>query len=316
MNFFLILANKKGGASNDSHIQDHMQANETENESHASPSEICRARETNSHCPFKCRLDNCNETFVSFSERKAHERGHHGTRHNRIQHQNRHHCFECQENFFSEFDFYRHARERQHNPYACSCGSLFSRLDVLNRHLKNFGTDLPQYPCTFCKRHRGVEGFRRKDHLLQHLKQYHHHETDASSKTHDGTTNSISVFYPFHLICTHSECPQYRGLEFEKLPLRMENFQAPFRSQSEFTKHMREEHNECTFPCKIDGCPRVGRRGYFREKDLIKHHQKEHPEEETYIPLERSSQCTEPACYAWFDPYHGEKFHLYAGHLS
>ncbi|KAF7866918.1 hypothetical protein EAF04_005759 [Stromatinia cepivora] len=47
-------------------------ANETENQIHASPSEMCHASET-SHRPYKCSLDNCNETFVSHWERRSHD---------------------------------------------------------------------------------------------------------------------------------------------------------------------------------------------------------------------------------------------------
>ncbi|KAJ8060032.1 hypothetical protein OCU04_011643 [Sclerotinia nivalis] len=75
---------------------------------------------------------------------------------------------------------------------------------------------------------------------------------------------------------------------------------------------MREEHNESTFPCNIAGCSRVGRRGYFREKDLIKHRRQEHPEDESYIPVGKGTryQCTEPGCNAILDQssIHGHHF--------
>src|SRR6266536_5533010 len=50
------------------------------------------------------------------------------------------------------WNLHRHRKEHQHQPYACECGSLFSRQDVLDRHLDGFSTDAPRYPCIFCRR--------------------------------------------------------------------------------------------------------------------------------------------------------------------
>ncbi|KAI9643000.1 hypothetical protein NHQ30_008734 [Ciborinia camelliae] len=273
----------------------------------------CHARDMN-HRSYACVRENCNEAFVSLGELECHQGIPHDVGHNRIHSGHPYRCIECEKDFGYKANLLRHSQEKQHKPYGCSCGTLFSRIDVLNRHLKSFDTGIPQYPCTFCKRHRGADGFRRKDHLSQHLKQYHHHEIDTPTGTKNGALTSASRLKIIFPVCTHLDCQQYRGPEFQQLPRLTKEAQKPFRSQSEFTKHMREEHNECIFPCDILGCSRVGRRGYFREKDLIKHRQQEHPEQEAYKPLGKESryQCTEPGCNAnldWSSAYYHQYIH-------
>jgi hypothetical protein len=77
---------------------------------------------------------------------------------------------------------------------------------------------------------------------------------------------------------------------------------------------MREEHDECAFPCDIAGCTRIGRRGYFREKDLIKHRNEQHPDALDYRVSVRElhHMCTEPGCGALLG-FSSLKWH-YAGH--
>jgi hypothetical protein len=67
---------------------------------------------------------------------------------------------------------------------------------------------------------------------------------------------------------------------------------------------MREEHNECAFPCDVPGCSRIGRRGYFREKDLLNHRRQEHPDAPKYDVAKRELLlgCTEPGCCALLKP--------------
>jgi len=208
-------------------------------------------------------------------------------------------CVECGESFTSQADLLRHAKEKQHQPYSCGCGAFFSRLDVLYRHLKSLGTDAPKYTCKYCRRHRGANGFRRLDHLTQHIRNYHHLEMD------DESTRVSAPRFELHFpVCTHPDCPQYRDEAFKTLPRSTQKTNRPFPTQSAYTKHMREEHNECAFPCDVQGCDRVGKRGYFREKDMIKHRRESHLDAPPYQPSERDSKyrCTEPGCGAVLDP--------------
>jgi len=173
---------------------------------------------------------------------------------------------------------------------------LFSRIDVLNRHLRSLSTEEPPYPCRYCKRHRGPDGFKRRDHLLQHIRNYHHHEQDAAN-----TISPLKYYFP---TCPRRDCPHYRDESFPKLPRSAQEQNKPFNSQAAYTKHMRDEHNQCTFPCDVAGCDRVGRRGYFREKDLLKHRKNQHPDALQYQITKRKMHvvCTESNCDAVLAP--------------
>jgi len=105
-------------------------------------------------------------------------------------------------------------------------------------------------------------------------------------------------------VCTHPDCPKFREPEFQQLSRSAKEAGKPFHSQSEYTKHMRDEHNECLYPCDVAGCERIGRKGYFREKDLIKHRREQHPDAAPYNLLKRELKyrCTEPGCGAVLEP--------------
>jgi hypothetical protein len=253
------------------------------------------------HFAYACKVSGCNRTFIDKQERNAHQLRPHVAGHGRLETTTPFDCYACKLTFKSKADLLRHGKELQHQPYACECGILFSRLDVLNRHLEAFGTDDPKYPCKYCKRHRGAEGFRRLDHLNQHMRNYHHHEIDKEPIEQKAKSTRLKYSFP---VCPHLDCPQYRDGPFKELPLRVQAQQKPFESQSAYTKHMREVHNECTFPCDVAGCDRVGRRGYFREKDLLKHRREQHPDASAYNVTKRDLRirCTAEGCSALLEP--------------
>lgn len=110
-----------------------------------------------------------------------------------------------------------------------------------------------------------MEGFKRKDHLVQHLRNYHHHHIGED----DGRNRSRKS-------CPHKDCPEY-----SKNPKRFHPFYPynhAFKKAADYTAHMRKFHDESDFPCLAPNCNRVKGKGYFRERDLIKHQRKEHPE--------------------------------------
>jgi hypothetical protein len=255
------------------------------------------ARRSN-HAAYSCHVTACDQRFVIQAERDAHERTLHVSGHGRALTSTLNDCVECEETFPTKANLLRHAKETQHQPYGCECGSLFSRLDVLNRHLESFSNEDPKYPCTYCKLHRGSNGFRRLDHLKQHIRNYHHLEMDDERT---GAESRLKYTFP---VCSHYGCPQYRDMAFLQLPRKSQAENKPFNSQSAYTKHMRDEHNECTFPCDVPGCSRIGRRGYFREKDLLNHRRQEHPDAPKYVVAKRELRfhCTEPGCHAQLDP--------------
>ncbi|KAK2063013.1 hypothetical protein LY76DRAFT_243999 [Colletotrichum caudatum] len=74
--------------------------------------------------------------------------------------------------------------------------------------------------------------------------------------------------------------------------------QKPFASQSDCTKHMKTAHNFTPFPCPVSGCNKTGSNGYTREKDLVNHRKKEHPDAVSYVPEARDigSACRYSNC--------------------
>jgi hypothetical protein len=203
-------------------------------------------------------------------------------------------CAECNQSLASKANLLQHGREQQHQPYACVCGTNFLRLDVLNRHLKSFASGMPEFPCTYCRRHQGENGFRRADHLKQHIREYHHHDVEDGGSS-ESSEARLKYLFP---ICSHLDCPQYRAPEFQQLPRSVKEATKPFAKQSDYTRHMRDEHNECSFPCDVQGCARVGRKGYFREKDLLKHRKEQHSDAPQYTVTTREADytCREPGC--------------------
>ena len=222
-----------------------------------------------------CFHEACNVGFHSQDEQKTHWFAVHAPDHGRVLPFGAKACDECRQEFGSDLQLSFHAKELQHSPYACKCNKKFSRLDVLERHLSKYTPGQPTYPCTHCKRHRGNNGFKRQEHLTQHLRNYHHMKVER---------NPFRGEWP---VCTHLGCPQYRGPDFHKLNWVQRGDEKPFASQAEFTDHMRAVHDESKFPCDIPHCHRVGGKGYFREKDLINHRRTMHPDATPYVAAER-----------------------------
>lgn len=123
------------------------------------------------------------------------------------------------------------------------------------------------------------------------MRNYHHHDIESE--------NTLKHSFP---VCSYTQCPEYRDESFQKLPKKEQDRNRPFTSRSAYTKHMREAHNECPFPCDVVGCCRVGRKGYFREKDLLKHRKDEHPECDPYQVVPRDTRTTCLDCGLSLDP--------------
>lgn len=148
----------------------------------------------------------------------------------------------------------------------------------MRRHYLTHNPDAKRYPCPHCPKYKGKFGFKRNDHLIQHLRNYHHiGEDDVSSNM--GRS------------CTHSDCSSYRG-DVTKNGYNWRTGDPAFKKVSDWTKHMKEVHDESLFPCPVSGCGRIRRKGYFRERDLVKHMTKEHSGVE-YAP-KRDSEGEEP----------------------
>jgi hypothetical protein len=186
-------------------------------------------------------------------------------------------CHQCDSGFGTRNDLTRHANDFQHKAFVCNhpeCESTFTRYPDLQRHSDLHATDATRHPCTLCKRHRGATAFKRKDHLTQHLRNYHLVEPEEENRA--------------GLACPKEGCPEHRDSSFFKsghttgykfaLKWNFDNGEPPFRTQSALTKHLKKEHDESPFPCDVPLCDRVGGKGFTRKRDLFKHRQMKHPE--------------------------------------
>ncbi|KAK1688534.1 hypothetical protein BDP55DRAFT_47628 [Colletotrichum godetiae] len=245
------------------------------------------------HKAYLCPLQGCGKGFIAGGERDAHQRRPHLEGHERVEMGHPFACVECSVEFKNKSKLEEHATEAQHKPFACSCGKDFSRLDVLNRHLDSMGTDMPKYPCLFCKSHRDENGFRRRDHLLQHVRGYHKFE--AEGKFED-ILSSRRGKYQTPPVCHFADCLHHRDDNFKTLSRNEQDRSKPFESQSDYTKHMKNAHDFTHYPCTVRGCRKTGAKGYAREKDLINHRKKDHPEAGTYVPATRDIRITCAGC--------------------
>ena len=160
-----------------------------------------------------------------------------------------------------------HARSSGHAIVQCDydgCGKSFNRPDTFFRHMEIHNTqNQTRFPCNLCKKYRGKQGFKRRDHLTQHLRNFHMvNDEDLSGRSRVQGAS-----------CPHEECSEFR----RKLDTEIDPKLHAFDKLSKLTQHLKKVHDESKFPCSVIGCDRVGGKGYMREKDLTKHMEKEHP---------------------------------------
>ncbi|EEY16954.1 conserved hypothetical protein [Verticillium alfalfae VaMs.102] len=152
------------------------------------------------------------------------------------------------------------------------------------------------------ERHADGNGFKRKDHLRQHLRAFHKFNAEELSELR----RSRRGIYDAPKTCPHSGCFGYRDEHFHALEAAEQYKDRPFDGQKDFNEHMKKIHDETPFPCSISGCDRVGAKGYLRQKALVDHHKKKHPELEAYVPQPQSQgdaariQCLFPGCARLF----------------
>lgn len=164
-------------------------------------------------------------------------------------------CEQCHEQLPNRYRLDSHATRHKHKAYACLCGELFSRFDVLNRHIDKFNP-AELHPCPYCTK---TKPFSRVDHLTQHLRSFHNIEIpDRYDESYGVPVMRGGKKY---LTCPHEDC--------------MYHSQAVFNARREFTQHLRDAHDESPFPCDVQGCLKKGGKGFFRESDFNRH-KKEH----------------------------------------
>ncbi|KAH7160614.1 hypothetical protein EDB81DRAFT_755255 [Dactylonectria macrodidyma] len=225
-------------------------------------------------------------------------------------------CIECGETFNLKSDLDFHGSDERHSPFACTCGSRFSRRDVLVRHLKTKNNARPQHPCPFCKRHRGKSAFHRKDHLKQHVDEYH--KIDIEERLPEMKSLGLVSTRSKDVIafgCHIPDCRDYRDVHFYVQSDQEQKETAPFTKYSQYTKHLKAMHETTRFPCPVPGCDRVGGKGFQRGKALISHHQSTHPDRPSFVPTSALSNnmmpCPFPNCteevFIAFQRWHAQK---------
>lgn len=182
-------------------------------------------------------------------------------------------CLQCNQSFRSTTELGHHARKSQHAAFQCKCGSTFQGIYDLKRHQNRHQPGTPAYPCIYCSRHRGERGFRRKDHLTQHTRKYHHITSDNSEDEYRPKKKKASLVCPY----PHSGQLNSRGLGSSSASeINNSKGRPNFTTKKQLIQHMRIVHNESPFECTVGDCDRIGSRGYVREGDLRNHYAKAH----------------------------------------
>ncbi|KAF7954203.1 hypothetical protein EAE96_005332 [Botrytis aclada] len=175
-------------------------------------------------------------------------------------------CHQCGDLFDYMTQLDDHARRSGHSAYMCrypDCESTAGRISDLIRHQSCHKRDVPRHPCPHCRTYRGSNGFKRKDHLRQHISNYHKIEVNYTGNKYES---------PFR--CKLYNC-------------RYSTRSQDLRSLDDLTQHMLVEHNSSAFVCDRVSCDRVGLNGFDTQKLFLDHIKKEHPS-----PF----QCTHPGC--------------------
>lgn len=178
-------------------------------------------------------------------------------------------CQECGLRFTKKASLSLHTKRTRHSPYLCKCKATFSRLDVLDRHIQAY-TSEASISCPYCQTN--PKSFGRQDHLTQHLRGFHNmdivKDLDYNQRIRPVRKLKKKIY------CLHVDCWDLEDSEGSSSPLQRRR--RSFQTQSHYTSHLREVHDESLFPCTAVGCARKGGKGFFRSRDLLKHTRDHH----------------------------------------
>ncbi|KAK8087168.1 hypothetical protein PG994_002142 [Apiospora phragmitis] len=250
----------------------------------------------------------CGASFFFESHLEAHEARTHVAGHSQIEPNGKLTCAECGQTFESRNQQQSHANDSQHSPFLCTCGTTFSRVDVLQRHIDGYAQDALKFPCKFCNTDFDAG-------------------TICSSISEDGTVlttrkpdKPVQALETIRILqlptCPYRGCEFFRGASFQTLSWTEQLTQKPFANQSSFTKHLKDIHKQTPFPCNVEDCDRVGDKGYVREKDLMKHRSAKHPDAPEYNPEPRQSRhpCGYDGCDRIYSSTSARLVHQYLKH--
>ncbi|KAI1178190.1 hypothetical protein F4777DRAFT_129155 [Nemania sp. FL0916] len=81
-------------------------------------------------------------------------------------------CIACREPFRNDTALRSHGQDEGHRPYGCICGSVFTCLYTLNRHIAD-KNNAAKFPCPLCEQDEAPRAFPRVEHLYQHFRHFH-----------------------------------------------------------------------------------------------------------------------------------------------
>ncbi|KAI0143143.1 hypothetical protein GGR57DRAFT_366984 [Xylariaceae sp. FL1272] len=164
-------------------------------------------------------------------------------------------------------------------PARCNCGVVFTKKCSLQRHVAKFNRNNDtRFPCPECEKYQGKRAFKRKDHLVQHLRVFHAYGEDQLS-LHANRRPLAEMFSLFHPFCHFADCDYYRDTQYSSLGFRLQRQDRPFDRQSDYTAHMKKEHDWSPISCDFPGCDKVGGKGFYTFRNFNFHRRTKHSQQ-------------------------------------
>ncbi|CAG8958115.1 hypothetical protein HYFRA_00000461 [Hymenoscyphus fraxineus] len=269
--------------------------------SFVNPTFYCNRNQEHSHLTIACQVSGCLEKFSDFQDLKKHSLR---TRHRSLncsitgcnaalsasspdtaKHLKEHHpnssqytCVKCGRGFGRDNAFRIHCQMTGHAGAVCQfpqCDTECIRFKDLSRHQLIHKKRNLTYPCTHCRTYRGSNGFKRKDHLVQHMRNYHRMEDYAFVKGYclerscyfrytcssDLTAHMLEAHHSSAYVCDKPNCDRVGMNGFE--------------NKKDLNSHLKKDHIS-EFQCTHPGCDRIGSNGWKRQRDMVKHMEKVH----------------------------------------
>ncbi|KAI0966956.1 hypothetical protein F4678DRAFT_263482 [Xylaria arbuscula] len=155
----------------------------------------------------------------------------------------------------NEAELRRHGQRERHRPYGCLCGARYTRLDSLERHVKEKTSRDRRYPCTLCKKYQGL----RPEHLKQHLRTTHKQGRETVEQPEpqhwpqgEVEPSPAAEIQPKH----HTQVTTFTPVEHQTIP---------------GLNTVAHQGTQWYAPCPVQGCGRVGPYGFLQEIDLNEH---------------------------------------------
>ncbi|CAG8972204.1 hypothetical protein HYALB_00010983 [Hymenoscyphus albidus] len=249
------------------------------------PTLYCSRNQEHSYLTIACQVSGCLEKFSHLQDLKKH---YSSTRHSSLncsitgcnaalsaslpniaKHLKEHHpnssqytCAKCERGFKNDQDLSNHCRTTDH------AGSDLRRHQLIHKKRKL------TFPCTHCPTYRGSNGFKRKDHLIQHMRNYHRMEDYASvrgrcaicwvfkyTSSSGLTDHMLDAHHSSTYVCYKPDCDRVGMNGFE--------------NKKDLNSHLKNDHIS-EFQCQHPGCDRIGSNGWRRRRDMVRHIEKVH----------------------------------------